>query len=166
MGIYEKALEIKAQLDTLKTNLGLSADTPLTDVVNSASSGGGGGTPTTGDIYRVKTIAQRDALTGVPQNAICVVTDKSQGALTEDAVFTKLSFATSVTLPTVIGEDEYLDATFRSEDGMIEFMCSLNSYGMNVMIWDMNNGENFDFSYNTLSTFIILFTKPIINNFF
>ena len=149
MGIYEKALEIKAQLDTLKTNLGLSADTPLTDVVNSASSGGGGGAPTTNDIYRVKTIAQRDALTGVPQNAICVVTDKSQGALTEDAVFTKLSFATSVTLPTAIGEDEYIDATFRSEDDMIDFRCSLNSYGMNVMIWSMDTGESFDAMYET-----------------
>ena len=147
MGIYEKALEIKAQLDTLKTNLGLSADTPLTDVVNSASSGGGGGTPTTGDIYRVKTIAQRDALTGVPQNAICVVTDKSQGPLTEDTVFTKVTFATSVTLPTAI--EDWLDATFRSEDGMLDFMCSLNSYGMSVMVWDMNSGESYDIMYDS-----------------
>lgn len=147
MGIYEKALEIKAQLDTLKNNLGLSADTPLTDVVNTASSGGGGGTPTTSDIYKVKTIAERDALTGVPQNAICVVTDKNQGAVAEDTIFTKVTFATSVTLPTAI--EDWLDATFRSDDGSIDFMCSLNSYGMNVMIWDMNSGESYDFNYNT-----------------
>lgn len=147
MGIYEKALEIKAQLDTLKTNLGLSADTPLTDVVNTASSGGGGGTPTTGDIYRVKTIAERDALTGVPQNAICVVTDKSVGALTEDTVFTKISFAISVTLPTAL--DDWLDASFGSDDGSIDFRCSLNSYGMNVMVWDMNTDESYDFMYET-----------------
>lgn len=156
MGIYEKALEIKAQLDTLKTNLGLSADTPLTDVVNTASSGG---TPTTGDIYKVKTIAERDALTGVPQNAICVVIDKSQGALTEDAVFTKVSFSSSVTLPTAI--EDYLDASFRSDDGMIDFMCSLNSSGMNIMIYDMNAGDMTSIRYRSSNGITFTLSGPV-----
>lgn len=151
MAIYEKALEILEQITTLRNNLGLPADTPLSEVVGSASSGGGGGgdTPTTTDIYRVKTIAQRDALTGVPQNALCVVIDKQQTPITEDTQITKITLVPSVTLPTAIGEDDYLDTTFRSADGSIDFMCSLNPHGMNVMIWDMGTGDMFDAMYET-----------------
>ena len=150
MAIYEKALEILEQITTLRNNLGLPADTPLSEVVGSASSGGGGGgdVPTISDVYRTKTIAERDALTNVPQNAICVVTDKSQGALTGDSVFTKVSLATSVTLPTAIGDD-WVDVTFRDENYSIDFMCSLNSYGMEVMVYDMNAGNMDNFRYET-----------------
>lgn len=112
MGIYEKALTIQNQINTLKTNLGLSADTPLDEVVTTASSGG---TPTPSDsgIYKVGTIAQRDALPA-KEGDICYVGESSSEPFTKTTEANGLEFSPVVTLDSAL--EGYVYCSLSSED--------------------------------------------------
>lgn len=113
-------------------------------------SGGGGSI----DIYKVATIAARDALTGVQEGDTCVVTNSYQGPLINDVPFENCEFPSSVTLDTALSssnscEWEYNDgatyvfvsayinssaaqfqiniydaATETSKDGMVQYTTS------------------------------------------
>ena len=151
MGIYEKALAIQNQINTLKTNLGLSVDTPLDEVVTTASSGG---TPTPSDsgIYKVGTIAQRDALPA-KEGDTCLVLESSIANLKVDDSVTKITFPAVVTLPEAFDGWAYL--SLRDEDRLYDVMIMLEP---NMCRIDMRTNDGYE-SIGYTSEDSIIFTK-------
>ncbi len=141
MGIYEKALAIQNQINTLKSNLGLSADTPLDEVVSTASSGGGG-TPVKSNVYRVTTLAERDAIKDMVEDDMCVVADISESEVTEDTVTTSIKFKHEVTLDTQTFGDFI---TFVSDDYSIsvEFFVDFSE----AYMWYYTDTDLYEVNY-------------------
>ncbi len=151
MGIYEKALAIQNQINTLKTNLGLSADTPLDEVVTTASSGG---TPTPSDsgIYKVTTIAQRDALPA-KEGDTCLVLESTIANMTVNDSVTAISFPDVVTLPEAFSGFGY--TSLRDADRVYDVMVMLDTTMVNI---DIMAGSDY-LSIRYTSEDSITFTK-------
>lgn len=123
--ITENLNTIKNSIARMKTALNLPANTPLEDVTTNVEQGGGGSVKS--NIYKVSTIAERDAISDMVEGDMCVVHSYEINNMTVDSHVMSITLPEIVVLPVAVTASSYV--TLRSEDGRdyIDLMLSATS---------------------------------------
>lgn len=129
--LQENVNIIKAQVARMKTALGVDPTTPLEEVTTTIEQGGGSSAKS--NIYRVVTIAERDAITDMVEGDMCVVAEASKAPFIITTEANGIEFIPTVTLDNVVSDSIY--SSLESEDRMsrVQIMIEPNGAYFDVM---------------------------------
>ena len=142
--ITENLNTIKNSIDRMKTALNLPANTPLEDVTTNVEHGGGS---VKSNIYRVGSIAERDAITDMVEGDMCVVYDSVIKNVDVNSKFKTAIFPDTVVLDTAI--TDYVDIRYRAVDESVMFDCMGQLDSSNFMMDCYTDSGNIRINYTS-----------------
>jgi surface protein len=139
--IAENITTIKTSIDRMKEALNLPSNTPLEDLTLAVEDGGGsggGGSTEKSNIYKVKTTAERDAITDMVEGDMCVVIDSTIANMKADDTPSELTFPSTVVLPEAFNDFGY--CSLRDSDNTVDVMIMMEQTSFRC---DIMNGPNY-----------------------
>ena len=154
MALMNKIATLDAKIKEMKVSVGLEENVSLDELVAKVESGGA---TTKSNIYKVATIEERDAITGMVEGDMCVVHTSTIANMQVTDSVTAITFPATVVLPEAV--TDYLYTSLRDADRTMDIMVDVSPTECRVMI--MSDSDYLDISYG--STDSITYTRTDTN---
>ena len=154
MALMDKIATVDAKIKEMKVSVGLEENVSLDELV--AKVAAGGGATVKSNIYKVATIAERDAITDMVEGDMCVVHTSSMANMQATDSVTAITFPATVVLPSAFTGSAWV--SLRDTDYTSDIMLDLSQTRMRC---DIMGNDYISISYT--STDGITYTRTDTN---